>query len=96
VDIYSLGKGKFENAEDNTHLPPENVFIIDINTWDKIVQIIKDGQASLLDILLKAQRDNSKPGTKKQSFDMHLDIYDTRKLNLSYLAEEIDCLKIKK
>ena len=93
-DLYELGREKFSNAKDNGHLPPENVFIIDLYTWDKIIHIVKDGQTSLLDILKTAKINNSKPETKKQSFDMHLDIFDINKLNLTYLVDELEQLEI--
>jgi hypothetical protein len=94
VDLYDLGKDKFDSLENN-HLPPENVFITDIYTWDKVVQIIKNGQATILDILKLAKSNNSVGSTKKQSFDMHLDIYDARRYNLTYLTDELEKLKIR-
>lgn len=93
VDLYQLGKDKFE-FNDNNHLPPENVFITDIYTWDRIVQIIKNDQATILDILNAAKANNSTMATKKQSFDMHLDIYHIKKYDLTYLKDEIEKLKM--
>lgn len=93
--LFEIGKDKYDLSQNFDHLPPQNVFIIDIYTWDKIIQIVKDGKATLLEILKKAKGDNMRPETSKQLFDMHLDQYDLRTLNLSYLQNEIDSLNIK-
>jgi hypothetical protein len=94
VDLYKLGKEKFD-LQDDIHLPPENVFITDIYTWDKVVQIVKSGQATILDILKIAKANNSVGKTKKATFDMHLDIYDIQKYDLTYLTDELEKLKIR-
>ncbi len=96
IDLYDLGKDKFSLNNDYNQLPPENVFIIDIYTWDKIVNIVNEGHSSLIDILKIAKENNAKPETKKQSFDMHLDQFEINQLNLSYLQNEIEKLKIDK
>lgn len=95
TDLYELGKTKQKGEIDNKHLPPENVFIIDIYTWDRIVNIVNDEKTSLLEILKLAKKNNSKTETKKQSFDMHLDNFENNPLNLSYLQSEIKQLNIK-
>nr|WP_320118113.1 hypothetical protein [uncultured Marinifilum sp.] len=95
IDLYELGKDKFKLENGTDSLPPENVFIIDVYTWDNLVQIIKEGKTSLLDILKLAKQNNSKSETKKQSFDMHLDDYEINQLNLSYLEEELKELEIR-
>lgn len=92
--LFNLGKDKFKNSDDSTFLPPQNVFIIDIYTWDKIIQIVKDKKASLLDILKLARSNNSKSETTKQLFNMHLDDFVLEKMNLSYLNDELEFLKI--
>ena len=94
--LYDIGKEKYESNLDNSHLPPENVFIIDIYTWNKIIQIIKDGEATLSEILNVAKVNNSKFETTKQLFGMHLDIYKLNKMNLNYLHEELECMEIQK
>jgi hypothetical protein len=93
--LFEIGKDKYESIQNYDHLPPENVFIIDIYTWDKIVQIVKDKKATLLEILQLAKLNNSKPETSKQLFTMHLDIYCPIKFDLSYLQEEIKMLDLK-
>lgn len=93
--LFEIGKEKYDLQQSYDHLPPQNVFIIDIYTWDKIVQIVKDKKATLLEILKKAKDNNSRPETTKQLFNMHLDDYKIGTLNLSYLGHEIDRLDIK-
>ncbi len=93
-DLYELGKDKFDEYSDIKFLPPENVFIIDVYTWDRIVNIVKDENTTLLKILKLAKKNNSNHKTKKQSFDMHLDVFENNSLNLSYLKEELKQLKI--
>jgi hypothetical protein len=95
TDLFELGMDKFENSKDYQYLKPENVFIIDIYTWDKIIQIVKDNKATLLEILQDAKRNNSKPESTKQLFNMHLDKYDLKTMNLSYLQNEIRELQIR-
>lgn len=95
-DLYDITKNKFNTSSiDNKHIPPENVFIIDIHTWDRIVNIINDEGTSLIEILKIAKKNNSEGKTRKQSFDMHLDIFENNPLKLSYLKEEIESLDIK-
>lgn len=96
TDLYEIGKVKQKQFIDNKHLPPENVFIIDIYTWDRIVNIIKDENTSLIEILKLAKKNNFKTESKKQSFDMHLDIFKNNPLNLSYLQDEIEQLDLNK
>lgn len=77
-----------ENLDINI-LPPKNLFFIDIATWDRIVLIIKSGETTLKELLLKAIRDNEKGETRKFSFHMHLEDYKIGPFNLSYL-DKID------
>lgn len=93
--LFDIGKDRYKTSSDYLHLPPENVFIIDIYTWDKVVQIVKDKKATLLEILQIAKKNNSSFDTSKQLFGMHLDIYYPMQLNLSYLQTEISELNIK-
>lgn len=94
--LFEIGKDKYDLEQSYDHIPPQNVFIIDIYTWDKIIQIVKDKKATLLEILKKAKDNNSRPETSKQLFDMHLNDYDIGTLNLSYLRHEIDSFNIKR
>lgn len=94
--LFEIGKDRYDVSQSFDHIPPQNVFIIDVYTWDKIIQIIKDKKATLLEILKKAKDNNSRPETSKQLFNMHLDDYDIGRLNLSYLSNEINRFNITK
>ena len=74
-------------------LPPENVFIIDIYSWNKIIHIIKDDQASLREILERAKNQNANPETRKQMFSLHLDEYEIETLDLSFINDEVKTFK---
>lgn len=92
--IYPLGEGKFDNWDDTGHLPPENVFIIDVNTWDKMIVIVKSGQATFSELLELGRRSNLDTDTRKQSFYMHLDDFDINCSKLSYLEHEYELMRI--
>lgn len=89
VDLYEVVKDQITEEHDTKILPPSNVFIIDLLTWDKIIQIVKDGKATLREILQKAKQNNSDPITSKLLFSMHLDEYELKQFNLGYLAPEL-------
>lgn len=93
--LFEIGKDRYDINESYSHLPAENVFIIDIYTWNRVIQIVKDKKATLSDILKLAKENNSTPQTSKQLFDMHLDIYNLEKMKLNYLQEELKSLEIK-
>ena len=95
TELYNIGKDQYSSANDFTFMPYDNVFIIDIYTWDKIVQIVKDKKATLLEILKVAKNNNSKQETSKQLFNMHLDIYNIYTLDLDYLKDEHVLLDLK-
>lgn len=90
--LWDICKKDISENIDFSILPPENVFITDIFAWDKMVQISKNGTATMLDMLKKAKKDNSNPNTSKQLFDMHLDEYNLESFELSYLKDEISSL----
>lgn len=95
TNLYELGKEKFDNSSDFMIMPPENVFLIDIYTWNHIVQIVKDKKATLLEILQKAKLNNSKDETAKALFSMHLDEYNLERFDLGFLKDELKSLEIK-
>jgi hypothetical protein len=95
TELFEIGKSKYDTNQCFSHIPPQNVFIIDIYTWNKVIQIVKDKKATLSEILNKAKENNSRPETSKQLFDMQLVEYNIGSLNLSYLTNEIDNLSIK-
>lgn len=81
---------------DTSHIPPENVFIIDIYTWNIIVQIIITEKISLLQILKDAKQNNEDPLTSKMLFKMHLDDYRSVKLDLRYFDDVHPLFELKK
>ncbi len=81
-----------DNGLELSILPAKNLFFIDLATWDRIILIIKKGQASLEEILKKAIENDSKEETKKFWFHMHLHDYDLGTFDLSYLNENFDIL----
>jgi hypothetical protein len=71
-------------------LPPENLFIIPIDDWDLIVQVVKDGKATLQEILAKARERNETDSIFERPFMINqvLDKYfSIEQYNLSYLNE---------
>ncbi|WP_215224471.1 hypothetical protein [Echinicola shivajiensis] len=78
------------NPQTVSLVPIENLFFMDLRTWDKIIQIIKDKGISLKDILIKARNTDTSPENSKFFFDMHLDEYDIGINNLSYLLKARD------
>ena len=82
------------NNLDSSILPPENLYFIDIATWDKLIQIIKDTNVTLREILVKAKQDDSVSATKKGAFYLHTNQYDVGRLSLSYLNEPYKILDI--
>ncbi|MBD0331401.1 MAG: hypothetical protein ICV66_01985 [Chitinophagaceae bacterium] len=71
-----------------TILPPQNLFFITIEDWDYIVQIVKDKNATLKEILLKARETNvsSNPGDRLFLMEMVLQkFFKIESLKLSYL-----------
>ncbi|WP_233878912.1 hypothetical protein, partial [Chryseobacterium sp. 8AT] len=84
---------------DCTHIPAENVFIIDIYTWNNLIQILKNKkELTILDILKKAKDNNMNSVTSKLLFSMHLNEYfenDNNNLSLQFLNNETNLLKIK-
>ncbi|UXX79954.1 hypothetical protein N7E81_02390 [Reichenbachiella carrageenanivorans] len=94
-ELHKLSKENYSEKGEDSSVPPENVFIIDLHTWDRIVEIVKNGMATLSDILESAKEDNSDPNSSKMLFKMHLDQYKLEKLNLSFLRKEVDAFDIK-
>lgn len=80
------------NLKENP-LPPKNVFVISIRTWDRLIQLLKDGKGSFKGILEAAVRDNQKGETKLKSFNLHLNKYKMKEWSLSYLHESYALIK---
>jgi len=86
-------------CEDNNHnilaMPPENLFFISIEDWDRTVQIIKDRKASLIEVLKNAYQQNIDPDITKRImlFQQALRKYELKGYNLTYhenLLNELD------
>ncbi|MBW6483863.1 MAG: hypothetical protein K0B10_12500 [Vicingaceae bacterium] len=53
-------------------IPPQNLFFIDIRSWDKLVDALGNGKGNLKEILKTAVLNNKNTETRKFTFDMHL------------------------
>ncbi|WP_413670132.1 hypothetical protein ACEN9X_09435 [Mucilaginibacter sp. Mucisp86] len=87
---------KLKTAEQIALLPIENLFFIDLHTWDTIVQIIKNNKITLTEILIKVRDTDKIEQQKKFSFEMHLDEYKITNYDLLYLSEAYDRIQVKK
>lgn len=86
---------KLKIAEQIALLPIENLFFIDLHTWDTIIQIIKNTKITLVEILTKVRETDKIEHQKKFSFEMHLDDYKVTNYDLSYLSEAYDRIQVK-
>lgn len=68
-------------------LPPSNLFFVDISTWDRMVQIIKEKNIALKEILDFAKKNNEDKLSTKFSFRMHIENIETGPLNITYLGK---------
>ena len=94
--LYEIGAKNYD-CGDNSHIPPENVFIIDIYTWNFLVQIVKDGRSTLVEILKMARENNKNAVSKKLLFQMHLDdLIKDLKFDLTYFKDIISLFEIRK
>lgn len=93
-EFFEIGKQKYSFDENEITLPPENVFLLDIYTWEKIINIIKNSDYKLIDILKKIKKDNLNKTKRKQFVDMHLENFPVNKMNLSYLKSKENFLKV--
>lgn len=71
-------------------LPPENLFFVDIDTWDVIVQLIVDKKIILQDLFEEIKQQDSNLATKKFHFKMYLEKYFPININLSFIKKEAD------
>jgi hypothetical protein len=93
-ELYPIGKKYYNDEPDEMYIPPENVFIIDIYTWDLIVQIVKEKKETLKNILRFAKKNNSDTNSYRQLFSMQIDEYRPLNLDLSYLQHESNRLDL--
>lgn len=88
---------KICSIDDLKILPYQNLFFIDIESWDKLIQILKDNKIKLIDVLEKIKQTDSNPKTKKFNFSMHLeDDYNFQRFDLSYLTKSYKRMSLKK
>jgi hypothetical protein len=80
-----------QNNIDLGILPPNNLFFIDIESWDYIIQAIKDKKGNLKEILAKAKDLNTSENIAERIFlfiqvlEKH---YKIDRFTLSYLVDE--------
>jgi len=91
-DLYQVEITQYGDIVGYNPLPPENVFIIDLYTWNRILYILKHSNVSLQTILRKAKENNSHISTEKLLFSMHLESFliqasDTE-IELTFLKAE--------
>lgn len=69
-------------------LPPENLFFLSIEDWDKTVQIVKNKMATLEEVLIYAFQKSTIPDVTQRImfFNQALDSYKIQEYNLSYLS----------
>ncbi len=91
TELFEISKKDISGNCNIKLLPPENVFIIDLFTWDRIIQIVKNGSATLSEILVNIKKENLIQ-RKQQFVSMSLDAYDASTFDLSYLKNELDFL----
>jgi hypothetical protein len=75
------------NLELTKPLPIENLFIIDLDTWDLLLQVLKENSISLADLLREVRESDAQPQTKLFFFSMHLKKYNVKALSHEYLAK---------
>lgn len=93
--LYEIAVKNYSQI-DTSHIPAENIFIIDIYTWNIIVQIISRKKITLIQILKNAKKNNLDPKTSKMLFKMHLDQYKPGKLDLRYFDDVHPLFELKK
>jgi hypothetical protein len=97
-DLYQIGVTQYGAINDHNPLPPENVFIIDLYTWNRILYILKNTKISLQTILRKAKENNSHFSTENLLFSMHLDSFCTQSNDssseLTFLKEEAAMIEL--
>jgi hypothetical protein len=81
VEMEKILKGN-ENP-----LPPENLFFIDISTWDSIVFLLKNKKINIEGLLKKVRTDDSNLLTKNFFFNMHLKSFDFTGNKPQYLED---------
>lgn len=79
---------KIHNKDKLKVLPHKNLFFIDIESWDYLIQLVKNKNYSITEVLDKIKETDSNPKTKKFNFSLHLSQdFQLGKLNLSYILK---------
>lgn len=68
-------------------LPVENLFILDLDTWELLLQVLKENKISLAEVLREVRIVDSNPKDKLFSFSMHLKKYGVKEFTHQYLAQ---------
>lgn len=68
-------------------LPADNLFFIDLATWDLMMQIVKSKGVAIGDILLKVRTERRT--ARLFSLNMYLDSYEIKKFDLNYLDKSL-------
>lgn len=79
-----------ENSLDLSILPPRNLFFIDLEYWDYLIQVVKERKTSIKKILLTGQKFNSTTNPVEGLFNMEQVLtkhFKINTLNLSYLEK---------
>lgn len=73
----------------NLLIPPENLFFIDLVSWDLLINVLKEKKITIKQIFSLAKENNSKDkdADKKFEFKMHLEPFLNDKINLLYVNE---------
>jgi len=88
---------KICSVDDLKIVPYKNLFFIDIESWDKLIQILKDTKIKLTDVFEKIKLIDSNPKTKKFNFSMHLeDEFNFQRFDLSYLSKAYKRMNLEK
>jgi len=79
-----------ENNLKKDVIPPENLFFVDIDTWDIIVQLLVNKKIKLEELFEEIKLLDCNPTTKKFHFKMYLEKYYPLNITLSFLKKEAD------
>jgi hypothetical protein len=68
-------------------LPVSNLFLMDLRTWDILLQVLKDNPIKLANLLREVRDTDAISATKKHFFAMHLSKFKVQLLTHRYLVE---------
>lgn len=76
-----------QNENELDALPIDNLFFVDLATWDLMMQVVKTKQITIREILQKVRTERK--AAKLFSLNMHLDSYEIKKFDLVYLDKHL-------